>query len=228
MDTEGGSACRIRTTNGALAAVLAAVVVLGACSRPAPGANGASPAAAGIDPCALVTRADAERLLGTRVKPALRGKSRLMATGLTCDYVVAAPTASVGGVSGIDLTVYDDATVRAPYSMFKSAAEYFRYGMHALRVSGALLVAVNGLGAAAYWQPGKDRLHLLDRGVYVTLDVEPAAVAPGSAGPSDSQHEAVRRAADIALARETVLPRLATPPSLSTHSPHGGIRGHSS
>lgn len=214
----------------ALAAVLTAAGLLGACH--ARHGTAGPPAAAALDPCALVTRADAERVLGARVKPAIRGETVLMATGRECDYVTAAPIASAGGAWGIDLTVYDDATVRARDSMFKSAADYFRRDMAALRSSGTTLVAVPGLGETAYWQPGADLLHVLDRGVYVMLDVDADFhIPPGPGEQVNQQLDEAKRAADITLAQDTILPRLADSRSLSSTQspPQGGSNGgHSS
>lgn len=220
-------AYRKRRKNRTLLAVCAVAALLGACHAHRD-AGGEAPVV-GIDPCTLVTRADAERLLGTRVNPPIHRETVLMATGYQCRYVAASSTGTDGSGSGIAITVYDDAHIRVQDTLFKSAADYFRRDMHALRASGTKLVPVSGLGTAAYWQPGEDLLHVLDRGVYVMLDMDghfPFSPAPGES--SDSQHEAARRAADIELVRTAILPRLATPSSLSTHSPHGGTRGPSS
>ena len=130
---------------------------------------------------------------------------------------------------GIAITVYDDIHLHTQDTLFKSAADYFHRDMRALRGSGTRLIAIKGLGTAAYWQPGQDLLHLLDHGVYVMLDVEIGASGPIDPTQSpDLQNEAAKRAADIALAREAILPRLGNPSLLPNHSPHGGNRGHAS
>lgn len=209
---------------------LATAVVLGACHKAAPGASGAPPAAAGIDPCALVTRADAERLLGARVEPGIRSDSVQMATGRDCVYVATAPAGSAAGTWGIGLTVYDDATVRSSDALFKSAADYFHRSMAKLRASGAALVAVPGLGTAAFWQPEAHLLHILDHGVYVVLDVDVEYRVPSGSGErAKVQLQADKRAAEIRLARDAVLPRLAHPAALSApRPPLGGAGGPSS
>lgn len=209
-----------------LTACLAAAVLLPACH--ARGDAGRSSTATALDPCTLVTRADAERVLGTRVKPAVRGQT-YMPPGRECDYV-AAPPASVGGALGIDLSVYQDTTIRNPDSMFRSAADYFRRNMAANRASGTKLVPVPDFGDAAYWQPGTYQLHVLDHGVYFVLNVSADLhIPPGPSDEVDQKVDVARRAAAIALARDTILPRLAHPSSQSTiKPPAGGSGDHSS
>jgi hypothetical protein len=204
---------------------------LAACGRNSGPGNAAGSPSMSIDPCALVTRADAERVLGTRVKPAIRRETVLMATGRECHYIATAtPVATADGTGGITLTVYDDASIHAHDSLFKNAGDYFRRNINALRSSGTTLVPVRGLGEAAYWQPGADLLHVLVRGVYVMLDVNAVAHIPPGPGERIRQRaDVAKRAAGIALVRDTILPRLADSRSLSSSKPPpNGHGGHSS
>jgi hypothetical protein len=184
-----------------------------------------------IDPCLLVTRADAQRLLGAPVKPAIRSDVVLMATGRECRYVTSASMASSGSTWGIDILVYDDATIgKSDSSMFKSARDYFRRDMAALHSSGTTLVPISNLGDQAYWQPGTDLLHVLDHGVYVMLDVDADFhIPPGPGGQVDRELDAAKRAAEVTLAQDTILPRLKHFQSTSINKlPSGGSGGHSS
>jgi len=215
---------RLYTGNRKLIVLLGTALLLGACNAHRSPNVGAP--AAGIDPCSLVTRADAERVLQARVKPAIHRETVLMATGYQCRYIVLGHESQAQGLA---ITVYDNVHIHTQDTLFKNAADYFHRDMRALQQSGTRLVAIKGLGTAAYWQPGQDLLHLLDHGVYVMLDIEigPAA-STDPARPSHLKNEAAKRAADIALAREAILPRLGNPSLLSNHSPHSGNRGHAS
>ena len=205
-------------------ALLGATLLLGGCNADRSKNVGAP--ATGIDPCKLVTRAEAERILQAPVKPAIHRETMLMATGYQCRYIVHAHGSRARGIA---ITVYDNVHIHTRDTLFKDATDYFRRDMRALRGSGTKLVEIKGLGTAAYWQPGQDLLHLLDHGVYVMLDVETGfAASAGHAPAYGLQNEAAKRAADIALARESILPRLGNPSLLSSHSPHGGNRGHAS
>lgn len=215
---------RLYTRNRMLLALLGATVLLNACNAHR-GTNVGAPAA-GIDPCSLVSRSEAERILQTQVKPAIHRETVLMATGYQCRYIA---VDHGGQTKGIAITVYDDVHIRTQDTLFKNAADYFDRDMRALRNSGTRLIAIKGLGTAAYWQPGQDLLHLLDHGVYVMLDVEIGSPSLAeSAQSSNLQTEAAKRAVDIQLAREAILPRLGNPSLLSNHSPHDGNRGHAS
>lgn len=224
---EIGSAVRVRRKIRTSAALCTAIVLLGAC-HPRHDTHSTS-LLPGIDPCELVTRADAEQLLGVRVKPAERRKTVLMATGRQCRYTAAPTASSTEAVQSIELTVYDNATIRAYDPMFKNAGDYFRRDMNALRHSGTRLVPMPGLGEEAYWQPGPDLLHVLDRGVYLMLEVNILATPPSVGATTGQQQEAATQAAEINLARDTILPRLRPSSFISTHhEPLAGTGEHSS
>ncbi len=198
-----------------LAAAFFLALELAACGRDSGPGNVTELPGVSVDPCALVTRADAERVLGARVKPAMRRETVLMATGRECHYI-----ATAGGTWGIALTVYDDASIHAHDALFKNAGDYFRRNMNALRSSGTTLVPVRGLGEASYWQPSADLLHVLVRGVYVMLDVSAVVhIPPGPGEQIRQQADIAKRAAGIALVRDTILPRLADSRSLPTRKP---------
>ena len=198
---------------------------LAACERNSGPGNTAGSPSVSMDPCALLTRADAARVLGTHVKPAIRRETVLMATGRECRYI-----ATADGTRSIALTVYDDASIHAHDALFKDAGDYFRRNMNALRSSGTTLVPVRDLGEAAYWQPGADLLHVLVRGVYVILDMNAVGHIPPSPDKQiRPQADVAKRAVGIALVRDTILPRLADSRSLSTRKPPPGDHGdHSS
>lgn len=183
-----------------------------------------------IDPCKLVTHADAQRLLGVSVKPAIRTNVMLMATGHECRYIASSPAASVTMPRGIEIVVYDNTTVGThDTSMFKNATDYFRRDMAALQSSGTKLVPIQNLGDKTYWQPGPDLLHVLDHGVYIMLDIDADFhIPPGGGGQTGQQIDAAKRAAEITLAQDTILPRLMQLASPSTHQPPVGGTGGSS
>lgn len=187
--------------------------------------------AVAIDPCQLITRADAQRILGTSVKPAIRTDVILMATGHECHYVTSATAAYPDAAWGIEIIVYDNATVEKDNaSMFKSAMDYFRRDMAALQSSGTKLVPIAHLGEEAYWQPGPDLLHVLDHGVYFVLDVDADFhIPPGDGSRNDQQFDSAKRAAEITLAQDTILPRLEQAQSVSpTTRSAASSSGHAS
>ncbi len=204
----GKASAPLRHTRAWLvAALVAATTLFGACHKN-PAASGRS-SIVDIGPCILVTRAEAEGLLGTRVKAAIHRQSVLMATGNQCRYVAAASARSSDGAPAITLTVYDDAHLRTQHSPFKNAADYFHRDMRAMRASGTLLVPVHGLGATAYWQPRANLLHVLDHGVYIMVGVNVGLPVPSGPGRQPGQlRTAAQRAAAITLMRNTILPHL--------------------
>ncbi len=173
-------------------------------------AFGAAPAAAvTMGPCALLTRAEAKQVLGAPIQSVTTGKAGLISTGRECKYLT--PMSTQGG--SIELYVYDDATVRSDKdSLFKSAADYFQRNMHALRASGSKLVAIPSLGNSAYWDSGADLLHVLDRGIYIKIWVDPHLrmihISARSSEELNKKVDAVKREAAVKIARD-ILPRLA-------------------
>ncbi len=113
--------------------------------------------------------------------------------------------------------------------MFKNATDYFRRDMAALQSSGTKLVPIQNLGDQAYWQPGPDLLHVLDHGIYIMLDIDgDFHVPPGIGNLPDEQLDSAKRAAEITLAQDTILPRLVQQASPSTHQPPVGGPGGTS
>jgi len=152
-----------------------------------------------------------------------------MATGHQCRYTAAPTASSAEAGQSIELTVYDNASIRAHDPMFKNAGDYFRREMNALRHSGTTLMPVPGLGEKAYWQPGTDLLHVLDRGVYILLEVNIHFTSSKTGGTKRQLRETATQAAEIDLARNTILPRLRPSSFISTHQePLAGTGAHSS
>lgn len=173
-----------------------------------------------IDPCELVSQADARSFLGVPVKPPIRTDVMLMASGHECHYIASAPTASPYVTWGIVIVVYDNTTVDAhDSSMFKNATDYFHRDMAALQSSGTMLVPIQHLGNEAYWQPGPDLLHVLDHGVYIMLDVDADFhMPPAGANQTGQPFDSAKRAAEITLAQDIILPRLEQAQSASLNS----------
>lgn len=174
-------------------------------------AEPASAAPAAIDPCRLLTKSDAKAALGAAVKDARAYRDVGFAPGTRCTYFTAAPIEVAGGVWSVSVEAYDAATFKAQDSYFKSPADYFRRNRDALRAAAGkdAVTDVPGIGTAAFWQPAPGLLHVLDRGVYLTLGVHADFhIPPGSSEQVHAAEAAAEKAAAEKLAKEVVLPRL--------------------
>lgn len=166
-------------------------------------------AAATMNPCAFLTRAEAKQVLGAPIQSMTPSKDEFISISRECRYVAVLSTQ--GG--SIELYVYDDATVRSEKdSLFKSAADFFHRNMHALHAAGVKLVTMPDLGNSAYWEPGADTLHLLDRGIYIKIWVDPHLhmihIYAHSSKELNEKVDKVKREAAVKIAHY-ILPRLA-------------------
>lgn len=129
----------------------------------------ASPALA-LDPCSLITQAEAAQILGEAVAAPVTKAVTGVAAGSKCFYRTAAPLAKRGGVGTLEIIVYDPATMQAKGIAFKSPAKYFKRNRQVLAKRGKVQ-PVDGLPCPAFWLPGANVLHLLAEGHYVQITV---------------------------------------------------------
>ncbi len=204
-----------RVLTGAIALGLTLSFVVTACSA----GNGKAKAAAktealaaAINPCRLLTKADAKKVLGAPVTDA-KIYHDVGVPGTSCSYSTSAPVAEAGWTGVVSLDIYDMATFKQKGTYFKSPENYFYRSRDALMSTsqhGAMDVrAVNAVGEAAFWQPGAGLLNVLDRGVYLTLSVHANFHIP--LGPGEkvkAEEDAAQLHAAKDLANNVVLPRL--------------------
>ncbi len=174
-------------------------------------AKTAAPAAA-INPCRLLTKADAKKVLGAPVTDA-KVYHDVGVPGTSCSYFTSAPIAEAGGTGAVSVDVYDMATFKQKGSYFKSPENYFYRSRDALMSTshhGVQDVSiVNAVGEAAFWQPGPGLLNVLDRGVYLILSMHANFHIP--LGPGEkvkAEEDAAQLHAARNLANHVVLPRL--------------------
>jgi hypothetical protein len=202
------------------ACLVAAALMMGCGSsssgtNPAAGkSNGAEPGAAAegittaINPCTLLTRADAKQILGAPVTEGKITSEVGMAPGTRCSYLTSAPIETAGGTWGVSVEVYDQSTFNARGSYFKSPAIYFQRNHDATKASPHTeLMDVKGVGTAAYWT-GLG-LHVLDRGVYLVITVHANFhIPPGPGEKVRAEEDAAELHAATNVANTLILPRL--------------------
>lgn len=181
--------------------------------EPARTAAAAKPASAAIDPCTLLTRADARKALGAAVGAARQGKLTGFAPGHSCAYYTAAPIEQAGAVWSVKVGVYDPATFKAEDSFFASPTVFFQR----TRKAQLDMKSKNpprdmaGIGDAAFWQPIPGVLNILASGVYLTVSVHADFhIPPGTTEQVHAAEEAAELKAATDLAQKTLLPRLQT------------------
>jgi len=168
---------------------------------------------AAIDPCRLLTKVDAKKVLGAPVTNARVHHEVGFAPGTSCSYFTSAPVAKAGGTWEVSVEVYDMATFKQKGSYFKSPESYFYRSRDALMSTSHHGVkdvnAVSAVGEAAFWQSAPGLLNVLDRGVYLILNVHANFHIP--LGPSEkvkAEEDAAELHAARNLANNVVLPRL--------------------
>jgi len=167
-----------------------------------------SPARA-FEPCALVTKAEAEKIMGEEVTDPIPAKVTGMAAGNRCAYRTAAPLAQRGGVGTLQVVVYDPETMAQEGILFKTPREYFLKNRGALEKSSKNLQDVPGLADQAFWLPGADTLHLLAGELYLQLQVKDLVKMEGKTMSDLTQKlSAHRLELSTRIARDLVLPRL--------------------
>lgn len=172
----------------------------------------AEASAAAIDPCRLLTKTDAEKVLGAPVKDA-KIYHDVGTLGTSCSYVTSAPIAKAGGTLWVELEVFDMATFKQKGSYFKSPENYFYRSRDAMLSAGHNKLkdvsTVNAVGEAAFWQPAPGLLHVLDRGVYLILSVHANFHIPLGPGEKvEAEEVAAELQAAKNLANNVLLPRL--------------------
>lgn len=130
----------------------------------------AAPVLAGAPkPCSLITKQEAEAILGEAVKAPRTGKVAGMATGEKCVYYTAAPLAKRGGTGLVQLLVFTKDSMKD--GAFSAPQDYFKRLHKAGKNAGAPLEDIAGLGGEAYWNPKGNTLHILAKGAYLQLKV---------------------------------------------------------
>ncbi len=170
--------------------------------------------ATSIDPCSLLSKHDARKILGESVKDARRSKDVGFAPGNKCSYLTSAPMEKRGGVYGVYVEVFDAATFKKDGSYFKSPTQYFQRSRKAAMSTGNKAKPVNepGIGDAAYWQRSGGILNILDHGIYLLVSVHADFhIPPGPSAKVDAEESAAERKAARNVARTIVLPKLRHP-----------------
>jgi hypothetical protein len=166
-----------------------------------------SPALA-LDPCALVTKAEVEKIMGEEVSGPFPAQVTGMTAGVRCSYKTAAPLAQRGRVGTLQVVVYDQETM-AQGVLFKSPREYFAKNRRALEKSSKNLRDVPGLADQAFWLSGPDTLHLLAGEYYLQLQVKDMVQMKAKTMSDLSQKVSAHRLElSIRIARDFLLPRL--------------------
>lgn len=176
-------------------------------SAAAPDKKNAATAVA-INPCALLTKADARKILGAAVTDGRITEDVGFAPGTACTYFTSAPIEVAGGTWSVAVEVYDQATFDSKGSYFKSPTLYFHRNYKAMKsVTNSGLKDVKDVGAEAYWSGGQ--LYVLDRGVVLVFTLHAKFdIPPGPRDKVDAEVDAAALQASIDLAKNVVLPRL--------------------
>jgi len=159
-------------------AVVFAAAALSACNPKAP-ANGSSPhaaktaAAAGPDPCSLITQAEAAAALQGPVGAAQKGSG--FGQFEQCQYLSAGERIADTGAVTIQVHPVDLASKRK-----------------ALKASGETAQAVQGIGDGAFWAPGQSSLYVGKNGLTFSFSATKSGVDAEAAS---------RRLAELGLQR---------------------------
>jgi len=124
-----------------------------------------------IKPCSLITKQEAQKLIGEKVKQPKEKLIKGMAAGKQCTYLTSAPIADRGIVGSLTIIIYDAKTMKEYNSFFKSPKEYFDKVIGASKKSNIEMVEIKECGKKAYWQPNIYKLHVLTENLYITLKV---------------------------------------------------------
>lgn len=164
-----------------------------------------------IDPCSLLSKADALAILGEPVTDGREDKEVGFAPGKRCSYFTSAPIETRGGKYEVYVEVYDAPTFKTEGSYFKSPTKYYeRSRKSQLAETGPDAAKdVSGVGESAFWQPAPGQLNVLDRGVYLIVNVHADFhIPPGPSDKVDAEEEAAELQAAIKTAKTIVLPKL--------------------
>ncbi|MGD8561050.1 MAG: hypothetical protein PVG03_00875 [Desulfarculaceae bacterium] len=160
------------------------------------------------DPCALVTKADAEKILGEAVKTPRKKMIKGMAAGQRCTYFTAAPMAKRGGVGTLEIVEYDPQTMAKESIMFKSPGKYFTRLYNTKKKAGAKLRDVQGLGNKAFWEPGLDAMHVMVKGTYFKVQVKDLVTVKGKTKSGVSRKVSAHRFKKaVQVYKQFILPR---------------------
>jgi len=161
------------------------------------------------EPCQLITQAEAAKVLGEAVKPGAAREVVGMASGHSCGYFTAAPISQRGGTGALRLTVYSNKSMAG--GMFDGPKEFFER-MREVKGKRVKVEDVEGLGSAAFWEPGAYTLNVSTDQAYFTLKVADLAGLKAASreqlAAKLSQH---RKKLAVDAARRYVLPRIAAP-----------------
>lgn len=169
----------------------------------------AAPVLAGVPkPCSLITKQDAEAILGEAVKAPRTGKVAGMATGEKCVYFTAAPMAKRGGTGMVQLLVFTKDSLKG--GMFSAPEDYFKRLQKAGQNAGSSLEDIAGLGDKAYWNPKGDTLHILAKGAYLQLKVQDLKKFKTKEGAKKLQQMVSehRKGLSVDAAKKYIMPKL--------------------
>jgi len=169
----------------------------------------AVPALAGAPkPCSLITKLEAEAILGEAVKAPRTGKVVGMASGEKCVYYTAAPLAKRGRTGVVRLLIFSKDSLKG--GIFSTPEDYFKRLSRAGKNAGSQIEVVAGLGDKAYWSPRGDTLHILAKGLYLQFKLVDMKVIKVKGG-MDKLHAAVsehRKKLSIDAAKKYIMPKL--------------------
>ena len=169
----------------------------------------AAPVLAGIpEPCSLITKEEAEAILGEAVKAPRTGKVVGMAEGVKCEYFTAAPIAKRGGTGMVKLTMFTKDTLGG--GLFSSPENYFERRFKASNKAGAKLEEISGLGEQAYWDSKSNVLHILAKDMYLLLSVIDLKKIKVKGGMDDLRKAVSERRKKLTIdaAQKYIMPRL--------------------
>jgi len=168
---------------------------------------GGAAQAAGVQPCSLITRAEAAQILGEAVKPPRQKKVVGMAFGRSCTYYTAAPLAQRGGTGSVEIVVYDKQSMRD--GAFTSPSEFYQRLLSAGRSAKAPIQEIKVPGGQGHWSERGNSLHILLHDVYVVLRIHDlkkiSAASSQELKKKVSEHY---RQLAVSAAKKYVLPRL--------------------
>lgn len=171
-----------------------------------------SPARAGqdpIDPCGLITRAEAAALLAEEVDEPRTKLVQAMAAGRSCTYFTSAPIEKRGGKGSLKLIAYDPQTMAEHGIAFKSPVKYFHKNLSVMKKHGKGVEEISGLGDGAAWTPSSGVLHVLAGDLYFTLEIRDLVkMSAKTRTELDQKLAQHRKELSLKAAKDYILPRL--------------------
>lgn len=157
----------------------------------------------------LITKQEAQNILGEEVADPKAGVVRGMGAGKRCFYRTAAPMQKRGGVGTLTIVVYDPQTMRDEGIAFKEPEKFFEKILKVKKGGVNKIEEVPGLGDRAFWESSADMLHVLAHGSYVTVQVRDIVKMKAPTRTELSKKlSAHRRKLSEKAVRDYILPRI--------------------